>query len=88
MAALTGRAYGLFDAHRTEDAERIIVAMGTIADSARESWITSAEGREGRGARGHVLPPVPRREIASALRTAKAVAVIERTDSPRRPPTH
>jgi pyruvate-ferredoxin/flavodoxin oxidoreductase len=31
---LTGRAYGLIDAYRCEDAETIVVAMGTIADTA------------------------------------------------------
>ena len=34
--ALTGRSYGLIDAYRTDDAERIVVAMGTIADSLRD----------------------------------------------------
>ena len=33
--ALTGRRYGSIDAYRCEDADEIIVAMGTIADTAR-----------------------------------------------------
>jgi pyruvate-ferredoxin/flavodoxin oxidoreductase len=34
VAPLTGRGYGLIDAYRTEDAADILVAMGTIADTA------------------------------------------------------
>jgi pyruvate-ferredoxin/flavodoxin oxidoreductase len=33
-AVLTGRKYGLIDSYKTEDAEHIVVSMGTMADTA------------------------------------------------------
>ena len=41
-AALTGRGYGLVIPYRTEDAELIVVGMGTIADTTAASSITCA----------------------------------------------
>ena len=81
--ALTGRHYGLIDAYRTQDAERIVVAMGTIADSLRDV----VDYLRHRGVRAGVVAvtsfrPFPARELATALAGAHAVAVIERTDEP------
>jgi pyruvate-ferredoxin/flavodoxin oxidoreductase len=82
-AALTGRRYGMIDAYRTDDAEHTVVAMGTIADSARDVVDHLRE----QGVRAGALTvtsfrPFPATEIADALVGAKSVAIIERTDEP------
>jgi pyruvate-ferredoxin/flavodoxin oxidoreductase len=82
-ASLTGRTYGLIEAHRTDDAEHVVVAMGTIADSARD--VADHLRRHGRRVGAVAVTsfrPFPARELAAALSGAKSVAVIERTDEP------
>jgi len=77
----TGRQYGLIDTYRTEDAERIIVAMGTMAETAT---VVVDRLRE-RGERVGVLNitayrPFPAAAVAAALANCSAVAVVERAD--------
>ncbi len=80
---LTGRAYGLIDAYRTDDASEILVAMGTIADTAIAvvDHLRSAGRRVGCVAVTS-FRPFPAEELAAALVGARAVGVIERTDEP------
>lgn len=80
---LTGRPYNLIDAYRCEDAETIVVAMGTIADTAVA--VVDELRRAGRrvGCVGVTsYRPFPEARIAAVLKHARAVAVIERTDEP------
>ena len=80
---LTGRRYGLIDAYRTDDAERIVVAMGTIADSLRDVVDYLRERGERAGAVALTsFRPFPAQELAKALAGAHSVAIIERTDEP------
>ncbi|HYK98850.1 MAG TPA: 2-oxoacid:acceptor oxidoreductase family protein [Candidatus Acidoferrales bacterium] len=81
--SLTGRPYGLIDAYRCEDAETIVVAMGTIADTA----IAVVDALRDAGRRVGCIGvtsfrPFPAARLAAALANARAVAVIERTDEP------
>ena len=74
-----GRGYGLVDSYKTEDAETILVATGTIASTTR---IVVDEMR-GRGEkigmlRLRVFRPFPKEAIRKALAGAKRVAVIDR----------
>ena len=80
---LTGRHHGLIDAYRTEDAEQVLVAMGTIADTA----IAVVDHLRGQGRRVGCVAvtafrPFPAAELADAVGAATAVAVVERTDEP------
>ena len=60
--ALTGRTIGLIDAYRCADAAEILVAMGTIADTAIAVVDHLREpGSTGRLRRRHELPAVPDR---------------------------
>lgn len=80
---LTGRPSGLIDAYRCDDAETIVVAMGTIADTAIA--VVDALRRAGHrvGCIGLTsFRPFPSARLAAVLRRARAVAVIERTDEP------
>ncbi|HET7026419.1 MAG TPA: 2-oxoacid:acceptor oxidoreductase family protein [Candidatus Limnocylindrales bacterium] len=80
---LTGRRYGPIAAHRTDGASEVVVAMGTIADSA--TAVVDALRSAGRPV-GCVavtsFRPFPREALAAALRGARSVAVVERTDEP------
>jgi pyruvate-ferredoxin/flavodoxin oxidoreductase len=80
---LTGRAYGLIDPYRCADADTIVIAMGTIADTA--TAVVDALRSAGRrvGCVGVTsFRPFPARRLADVLKDARAIAVIERTDEP------
>lgn len=77
---LSGRPYkGFFEAYKLDDAERVIVVMGSTAGTAK---VVVDELRE-RGERVGLLKvwlwrPFPRAEVAEALSGAKAVAIMDR----------
>ena len=80
---LTGRHYGAISAYRTEDADEILVSMGTMADTA----ITVVDhlrslGRPVGAVAITAFRPFPSRELTDALRHARAIGVVERTDEP------
>jgi pyruvate-ferredoxin/flavodoxin oxidoreductase len=80
---LTGRVYGTINPYRCDGADTIVVAMGTIADSARA--VVDHLRDEGRavGCIGlAAYRPFPGARLAEPLAAARAVAVIERTDEP------
>jgi pyruvate-ferredoxin/flavodoxin oxidoreductase len=82
-AELTSRRYGLVDPYRVGDAEVVLVAMGTIADSARPIVDhLRAIGRSVGTLGVTAFRPFPAEELAGALAGARAVAVVERTDEP------
>jgi pyruvate-ferredoxin/flavodoxin oxidoreductase len=81
--AQTGRAYGSIQPYRTEDAEFVMVAMGSTADTATS--VVDHLRRQGRRVgclTVTVFRPFPADELARALAGATAVAVVERTDEP------
>jgi len=81
--ALTGRKYGLIDSYRTEDADYILVSMGTIADTSLAVVdALRAQGRKVGCVTVTSFRPFPAEQLAAALRNAKVVAVVERTDEP------
>ena len=80
---LTGRRYGPIDPYRCEDADEILVAMGTIADTA----VPVVDHLRRAGRRVGVVAvtsfrPFPARQLADALGDARTVGVVERTDEP------
>jgi len=81
--ALTGRPYGRIDAYRCDDADEILVAMGTIADTARA--VVDVLRRRGRSVGAVAVTafrPFPADALVAALGRATRVAVVERTDDP------
>jgi pyruvate-ferredoxin/flavodoxin oxidoreductase len=81
--ALTGRHYGLIDTYKTEDADYVMVSMGTMADTALAVVdALRADGRKVGCVTVTSFRPFPAKQLAAALRNAKAVAVVERTDEP------
>jgi pyruvate-ferredoxin/flavodoxin oxidoreductase len=82
-ATLTGRVYGPVQPYRCEGASRIIVAMGTMADTATAVVDhLRAQGAEVGCLAVTSFRPFPSGAIRAALAGTSAVAVIERTDEP------
>ena len=84
FARLTGRAYGLVDYAGAPDAERVVVLMGSGAETAEQT----AAALNAAGARVGVLKvrlfrPFPVAALLAALPpTTQAVAVLDRTKEP------
>ena len=80
---LTGREYGPVNAYRCEDADEVLVSMGTTADTALS--VVDHLRRQGRRVGCLAVTqfrPFPAEELARALGHATAVGVVERTDEP------
>ncbi|HYK95081.1 MAG TPA: 2-oxoacid:acceptor oxidoreductase family protein [Candidatus Dormibacteraeota bacterium] len=81
--SLTGRPITPVATYRTEDAREILVAMGTIADTAIAVVDhLRALGRPVGCVGLTAFRPFPSRAVLDALRNARAVGVVERTDEP------
>jgi pyruvate-ferredoxin/flavodoxin oxidoreductase len=80
---LTGRHYAPVTGHRTDDAEQIVVAMGTMADTATAVVDQlRAVGRRVGSVTVTAFRPFPAGQVGQVVRNASAIAVIERTDEP------
>jgi pyruvate-ferredoxin/flavodoxin oxidoreductase len=84
VAERTGRRYGLVDYHGDPEAERVLVIMGSGGETARETvGFLQARGERVGVAQVRLYRPFPARELLQALpRTARAVAVLDRTKEP------
>ncbi|MBE83622.1 MAG: pyruvate ferredoxin oxidoreductase [Gemmatimonadetes bacterium] len=81
---LTGRHYGLIDCYNTEDADYVIVGMGSMMETA---MVAVDHMRKNEGLKVGALHitsfrPFPGVELVAALKHAKAIAVLERMDNP------
>ena len=82
--ARTGRKYGLFDYYGAEDAERVIIAMGSVTEAAREAidYLT-AKGEKVGLVSVHLYRPFSAKHFLAAVpKTAKRIAVLDRTKEP------
>ena len=78
---LSGRHYGFFDEYYTEDAEYIVVALGSTAGTAKAAVDDLRERGEKVGVlKLRVFRPFPAAEIAKAIAGARAVAVLDRAE--------
>jgi pyruvate-ferredoxin/flavodoxin oxidoreductase len=84
FAALTGRQYHLFEYTGPEDAERIIIIMGSGAETAEETAKFLAEKGEKVGVVNvHLYRPFSVKHLMAALpATVKSIAVLDRTKEP------
>lgn len=81
-ADITGRPFELVDTWGTEDADYIVVVLGSCAGNARfQARKLRAEGKKVGVVRPRVFRPFPAEQIIEACKGAKAVAVIDRSDS-------
>ena len=81
---LTGRRYGMIDCYELGDAEYALVGMGSLVETATATAKYLREEESLKVGALHVTSfrPFPGPEIVEALRDVKAIAVIERMDSP------
>ena len=80
--ALSGRKYGLFEEYRTEDADYIMVIIGSAAGTAKQAVDDLREqGKKVGVIKLRVFRPFPADELAAALKNCKAVAIMDRTES-------
>ncbi len=82
FAGISGREYGFFEEYRTEDADYIILIMGSAAGTAKEAVDELREqGMKAGVLKLRVFRPFPAEEIARALAGCKAVAILDRCES-------
>ena len=79
---ISGRSYGFFENYKAEDADYVIVAIGsacgTIKDTVDE---LRSQGKKVGLIKIRVFRPFPGAELAKALESAKAVAIMDRAES-------
>ncbi|MCC8142361.1 MAG: pyruvate ferredoxin oxidoreductase [Lachnospiraceae bacterium] len=81
-AALSGREYGYFEEYLTEDADYIMVLIGSAAGTAKEAADElRAEGKKVGILKLRVFRPFPAEEIANAVKNARALAILDRCES-------
>jgi pyruvate ferredoxin oxidoreductase alpha subunit len=79
---ISGRKYGLFESYRLDDAEIALVILNSAAGTAKDT----VDEFRARGVKAGLLKPrlfrpFPYQGVADALKTAKAVCVMDRADS-------
>ncbi|MDX1618824.1 MAG: pyruvate:ferredoxin (flavodoxin) oxidoreductase [Balneolaceae bacterium] len=84
FAGLTGRRYQLFQYHGPEDADRVIVLMGSGAETAHETVDKmTADGEKVGVIKTRLYRPFSMRHLVDALPdTVRGIAVLDRTKEP------
>ncbi len=84
ISKITGRKYGLFDYYGAEDAERVIIAMGSVTEAIRETIDhLMAQGEKVGLVAVHLYRPFSAKHFLAAVpKTAKRIAVLDRTKEP------
>lgn len=78
---LSGRKYGLFDEYYTQDADYVVLALGSTAGTAKAAVDElRAQGKKVGVLKLRVFRPFPAQEIYRALSGAKALAVLDRSE--------
>lgn len=79
---ISGREYGLFEEYKTEDADYIMLIMGSAAGTAKEAVDHLREhGKKVGVLKLRVFRPFPAEEIAEVLKGCKAAAIMDRCES-------
>jgi pyruvate-ferredoxin/flavodoxin oxidoreductase len=80
-SALTGRTYEPVHTYDTDDADYVMIGLGSITDDVRAVLPhLRAQGMKVGVVSVKLLQPFPEAEVVQALRGAKAVTVLERSD--------
>ncbi len=84
ISAITGRKYGLFDYYGAEDADRVIIAMGSVTEAIRQAIdYLNANGEKVGLVAVHLYRPFSAKHFLAAVpKTAKRIAVLDRTKEP------
>ena len=84
LAGMTGRQYHLFDYHGADDAEHIIIVMGSAAQTIEETIdVLNARGAKLGVITVRLFRPFSKEHLLAALPvTTKSIAVLDRTKEP------
>ncbi|SHE83287.1 pyruvate:ferredoxin (flavodoxin) oxidoreductase [Dysgonomonas macrotermitis] len=84
IAKITGRKYGLFDYYGAEDADRVIIAMGSVTEAIKETIdFLNAKGEKVGLVAVHLYRPFKAEAFLAAVpKTAKRICVLDRTKEP------
>ena len=79
---ISGRSYGLFEEYRIEDADYIMLIIGSAAGTAKQAVDDlRGQGKKVGVIKLRVFRPFPAKELAMALKNCKAVAIMDRCES-------
>lgn len=85
LAAITGRKYGLFDYYGDPEADRVIIAMGSVTETIKEvvDYLNTVDNRKVGVVSVHLYRPFKAEALLSVIpETAKQITVIDRTKEP------
>ena len=84
ISKITGRKHSLFDYYGAEDAERVIIAMGSVTEAIRETIDhLTANGEKVGLVSVHLYRPFSAKHFLAAVpKSAKRIAVLDRTKEP------
>ncbi|MDU1889259.1 MAG: pyruvate:ferredoxin (flavodoxin) oxidoreductase [Dysgonomonas sp.] len=84
ISKITGRKYNLFDYYGAEDADRVIIAMGSVTEAIKETVdYLNAQGEKVGLVAVHLYRPFKAEAFLGAIpKTAKRIAVLDRTKEP------
>ena len=84
ISEITGRKYGLFNYYGAEDADRVIILMGSASEAAREAIDhLTAQGEKVGLVSVHLYRPFSVKHLLAAVpKTTKRIAVLDRTKEP------
>jgi pyruvate-ferredoxin/flavodoxin oxidoreductase len=80
----TGRKYDFIDSYRCEDAEYILVGIGSYMETAQTTvdYLREEKGIKAGCINIYCFRPFPAKQLVEALQNCKAFSVIERMDDP------
>ncbi len=85
LAAITGRKYGLFDYYGHPEADRVIIAMGSVTETIKEvvDYLNTVDKRQVGVVSVHLYRPFKAEALLSVIpKTATQIAVLDRTKEP------
>ena len=84
VSKITGREYKLFSYYGADDAERVIICMGSVTEAAREAIdYLNAKGEKVGMVSVHLYRPFSVKHLLAAVpKTCKRIAVLDRTKEP------
>lgn len=82
FGTMSGRSYGFYEGYQLEDADYVMVIIGSAAGTAKDAVdILRDAGKKVGILKVRVFRPFPAKELADALRNAKAIAIMDRAES-------
>lgn len=84
ISAITGRSYHLFDYYGASDADRVVIAMGSVTEALRETVdYLNAKGEKTGLVSVRLFRPFSTKHLLQAIpASAKRIAVLDRTREP------